>query len=223
MNRTLSGEPRTYTRKPGSKTPAEARAALLKAKTDPAPIKKRGASALETPITKGARRHLDTSTYEGAALVDPNKPLTLQQREFAKLWASGESIATAAVRAGYGQESIGYRMARMPNILRVYQQEKAAYEAASQMTRKKVMDMLLESFEMAKLMAEPASMVSAAREVGKMCGYYEPVKHTLDITVKGDVTLRQLNGMTDAELLKTLHADTPLLIPNLDEVSDEPQ
>ena len=44
------------------------------------------------------------------------------------------------------------------------------------MTRKKVMDMLLESYDMAKLMAEPASMVSAAREIEKMCGYYAPVE-----------------------------------------------
>ncbi len=211
----------TQTRlKPGSKTRPEALAAIAKAKVSPAPIKKRGASALETPITKGARQYLSTTSAKNAALTDPNKPLTLQQREFAKLWASGESIASATVRAGYADEGFGYRMARMPSILRVYQAEKAAYEQASQMTRKKVMDGLLEAVEMAKLMAEPATMVSGWREIGRMCGYYEPVKHTLDINIKGDVTLRQLNSMSDAELLKALHSEAPLSLPNLDEVDD---
>ena len=121
------------------------------------------------------------------------------------------------MRAGYADEGFGYRMARMPSILRVYQAEKAAYEQASQMTRKKVMDGLLEAVEMAKLMAEPATMVSGWREIGRMCGYYEPAKHTLDINIKGDVTLRQLNSMSDAELLKALHSEAPLSLPNLDE------
>lgn len=208
----------TQTRtKTGPKTRPEALAAIAKAKVSPAPIKKRGASALETPISKNVRSYVNTSTAENAALVDPNKPVTLQQKEFAKLWASGESIASATVRAGYADESVGYRMARMPNVLRVYQAEKAAYESASQMTRKKVMDGLLEAVEMAKLMAEPATMVSGWREIGRMCGYYEPVKHTLDINIKGDVTLRQLNSMSDADLLKALHSEAPLALPNLDE------
>lgn len=211
----------TQTRlKPGSKTRPEALAAIAKAKVSPAPLKKRGASALETPISKNVRSYVNTSTAENAALVDPNKPVTLQQKEFAKLWASGESIASATVRAGYADESVGYRMARMPNVLRVYQAEKAAYESASQMTRKKVMDGLLEAVEMAKLMAEPATMVSGWREIGRMCGYYEPVKHTLDINIKGDVTLRQLNSMSDADLLKALHSEAPLALPNLDGVDD---
>jgi phage terminase small subunit len=204
----------------GPKSRAEALAAIAKGKVNPAPIKKRGASALETHQSKNVRQYVSASSAENAALIDPNKPLTLQQREFAKLWASGETIKTATVRAGYADESFGYRMARMPNVLRVYQQEKAAYEAASQMTRKRVMDGLLEAVEMAKLMAEPATMVSGWREIGRMCGYYEPVKHTLDINIKGDVTLRQLNGMTDAELLKALHSEAPLALPNLDEVDD---
>ena len=81
------------------------------------------------------------------------------------------------------------------------------------MTRKKVMDMHLEAFEMAKLMAEPASMVSAAREIGRMCGYYEPVKHTVDVNVKGEVAVRQLNAMSDSDLLKLITGGAALSLP----------
>ena len=48
---------------------------------------------------------------------------------------------------------------RHPNILRLYNEEKRKYEEASQMTRKKVMDGLLEGIEMAKLIAEPATVI----------------------------------------------------------------
>jgi phage terminase small subunit len=181
------------------------------------PDKKRGknASLAKDPVAKNTRQYRNTSSAATAALIDPNKPLTLQQHEFAKQWASGETITNASIRAGYADTQVGYRLARMPNVLRVYNEEKRLYEEAAQMTRKKVMDMHLEAYQMARLMAEPATMVSAAREIGKMCGYYEPVQHRVKIDVQGEVTVRQLNSMTDAELLKMITdaGAGPLAIP----------
>lgn len=186
---------------------------LVKPKRHVAPKRGAGASTAKNPVAKNTRQHADTSTYEGAESVDPDKPLTSQQLAFAQAWASGESVSSAALRAGYSQDSIGYRLIRMPNVRRAYDAEKRKYEEACQMTRKKVMDMHLEAFEMAKLMAEPASMVSAAREIGRMCGYYEPVKHTVDVNVKGEVAVRQLNAMSDSDLLKLITGGAALSLP----------
>lgn len=150
-----------------------------------------------------ARAYRDTSTMAAAESVSPDKPLTDKQKLFVKFWAQGESIHTASSRAGYADcGTLAYRMVRMPNVLRLYEAEKAKYEAVADMSRKKVMDMLLESFDMAKLMAEPASMVSAAREIGKMCGYYAPVERKISIT--GNVIVDKMNKLSDAELLKIL-------------------
>lgn len=175
-------------------------------------LQKRGRAA--TSQAKGERiadqrsLALNTSLYENAELVSPDKPLTEKQLLFAKYWAEGDTPHNAALRAGYastgGQSPLAYRMIRMPNILRVYKAEKAKYEEASQMTRKKVMDMLVEAYDMAKLMAEPASMVSAAREVGKMSGYYEPVVKKIDITMNGKAMVKKLDQMSDEELQKII-------------------
>lgn len=150
-------------------------------------------------------KYPETTTMAAAALVPADKPLTTQQREFVKHWAAGDSIPNAMARAGYNdQPSYGYRMAKMPNILALYNEEKRLYEEASQMTRKRVMDMLVDAYDMAKLMSEPASMVSAAREVGKMCGYYEPVKTQVSVTVNGQVNIAQMSRLSDDELLKII-------------------
>lgn len=204
MDRTSTREPR----RPGPVPKDLAKQRVAEARATPPKVKKRGAAAPKTAVDKDVRKYRDTSNAARAALVDPDKPLTVQQAAFAKNWASGDTIANACLRAGYESESYGYVMARMPNVLRVYNREKALYEEACQMTRKKVMDMQLEAFQMAKLMAEPASMVSAAREIGRMCGYYEPVKHQISVDVKGEVTVRQLNSMTDADLLKLITGAT---------------
>lgn len=187
----------------------------------PVTTSKRGAAKTETVQSKNVRAYRNTGTIGQAALVSVDKPLTAQQVAFVQHWARGESISSAALRAGYANEGVAYRMVHMPNIRALYEKEKVLYEAAAQMTRQRVMDGLLEGIEMAKLMSEPASMISGWREIGKMCGYYEPVKHTLDVNVKGEVTVRQLNALSDAELLKLITAPGPMSPPSLSAPGDE--
>lgn len=173
------------------------------------PTPKRGARTTEeAKSTRIAtvRSAPDTSSYEACEAVDPNKPLTEKQRLFVKNWAAGDTPMNAAIRAGYseGGATLSYRLIRMPNILALYEQEKKAYEDSVQMTRKRVMEGLLEGVEMAKLMAEPASMIAGWREIGKMCGYYEPVKKKIDINVQGNVVMQRMERMTDEELMKLI-------------------
>lgn len=176
----------------------------------PTHAKKRGKSALpetkERNVALVRERGLDTSDYANAALIDPDKPLTDKQKGFVKFWAAGESLMSAAYKAGYDESSLtyAYRLAKQPNVLKLYEEEKRLYEEASNMSRKKVMDMLVEAYDMAKLMAEPASMVSAAREIGKMCGYYEPVAKKVDITVNGKALTKRLDQMSDEDLAKMI-------------------
>ena len=153
------------------------------------------------------RKAPNTGTMAVAASIDPDKPLTDRQRAFAIEWAKGNTIPNALARAGFSvaDHSLGYRMAKMPNVLKLYNAEKAKYEEAAQMTRKKVMDMLIESYEMAKLMAEPATMVSAAREVGKMCGYFT-VQHKVEVNVNQTVAMGRMNALSDEDLIKLIES-----------------
>lgn len=140
---------------------------------------------------------------EVADAVDPDKPLTEKAKLFVKFWAQGESISSAAARAGYGDgATYAYRLVHYPQVKALYAQEKALYEQAAQMTRKKVMDMLVESYDMAKMCAEPSSMVSAAREIGKMCGYYEPQKIKIEHTLADGAA--RMDRLSDEELLEVI-------------------
>lgn len=181
------------------------------------PPKKRASAPPQQRAAEVRRRGFDTDSKATAALVDPDKPLTAMQKQFVKMWAQGESITSAAARAGYaGDSSIAYRMCHMPNILRAFDEEKRLYELACSMTRKKVMDGLLEGIEMAKLAGEPASMVAGWREIGRMCGYYEPRKVEVGVSFTGGAIQDRLNRMSDAELLK-------LITEDIAETADEPE
>ena len=155
-------------------------------------------------------RGKDTGTVAVAETVDPNKPLTEKQRLFVRFWAEGETIKNASLKAGYADGAqMAYRMVHMPNVLALKAELSAKYEEEAQMTRKKVMDMHMEAYDMAKLMAEPATMVSAAREIGKMCGYYAPVEHRMKVDVTGNIILDRMNSLSDAELLKVITQSSP--------------
>ncbi len=135
------------------------------------------------------------------------RPFTAAQKNFVKFWAQGESIGSASVRAGYTkQDTTMYEFSKRDYVIAEYQKEKAKFEAAAQMTREKVMDMLKEAYDTAKLLSEPASMVAAAREIGKMCGYYAPSESRVKVDVSGNVMVQRLNSMSDEELLKMISA-----------------
>lgn len=127
--------------------------------------------------------------------------LNPMQRAFIDEWAKGETIASAAKRAGYAAPSNMYTLMEFNPSFRALASAARAKNAESlNMTRERVMQGLLEAADMAKLMAEPASMVSAWREIGKMCGFYAPVEHKF--RVEGNVTIDKMNRLTDAELLE---------------------
>ena len=174
---------------------------------------KRGTNATEK--SKAARLAAlrasapNTGDLTGTAEANPDRPLTTRMKEFVKLWAQGETILSAAIRAGYNDGgTYAYRLAKDPAILKIYHREKEAYAAAVGMTRQKVMEGLLEAVEMAKIQADPTAMIAGWREVGKMCGYYEPVKKQIDVNLTGNVVMQRLNKLSDAELLKLIETET---------------
>ena len=140
--------------------------------------------------------------------LNPDRPLTEKQRAFVKFWAGGESIRSASLKAGYNDDaSIAYRLAKDPAVLKIYNREKALYEESAQMSRKKVLEGLLEGVEMAKMQGDAGNVIGGWREVGKMCGYYEPIRRKIDINLSGSVEIRQLERMSDDQLLRLVKGE----------------
>lgn len=169
---------------------------------------KRGRNAIKEVgkiRTAALRAHVvDARTLADIEKKNADRALTEKQLLFTRLWAQGETPRTAAVLAGYSESSsnIAWKLTNDPAILKLYHEEKRLYEEAAQMTRKRVMDMMVEAYDCAKMMSEPSSMVAAARELGKMCGYYEPEKKI--IRIEGASLIDQLDRLSDEELEKLL-------------------
>ena len=174
------------------------------------PIQKRRREAEKGERVASVRTALSTTTMAAAAAVSPDKPLTGKQKAYALARARGESVPNAMAAAGYNEQpSYGYRLDKMPNVQALIRQEQALYAEAAQVDRKKVIDMQLEAYEMAKMMAEPSTMVAAAREIGKICGLYEPKKVELTVSGRVEHEIHRFEAMSDAELLQVLAQGLP--------------
>jgi phage terminase small subunit len=86
------------------------------------------------------------------------------------------------------------------------------------MTRKKVMDGMLEAIEMAKIQADPGVMVNGWREIGRMCGYYAAEKKVLDINITAKRTVDKMETLSDAELLEMIDRDSDMIEGEFTEV-----
>lgn len=157
------------------------------------------------PSTRAKKRPPNKPTNKAtAALTDPNKPVTQLQRQFVHFVARGESPQNALFKAGFGQgisPSYGYQLLAMPAIANLLKAEQAKFREDTKLERIHIIEMLREAYDMAKLMAEPASMVSAAREMGKLIGAYEPKKVEINIATGGQRAVQQLS---DEELFRKI-------------------
>lgn len=143
-------------------------------------------------------------------LDEPKGDLTPQQKMFAKFWAAGDSIASAALRAGYSDPIYGHQLKIIPKIRQVYEIEKAAYQIAAQVSKEDVINGIKDAIADAKLMSEPATQIAGWREIGKLCGYYEAKKIDVNVNVQGAVMLDRMNKMSDSELLKIINEASAL-------------
>jgi phage terminase small subunit len=161
----------------------------------------------------------DASYYQGLKTTrgeNADKPLSEQQRLFVRFHVHEQMNVTAAARAaGYkGNASVaGMSLMKNPAVLKAIERAQEEYRLASQMTRKKVIDGFLEAIDLARMQSEPASMIAGWREVGRVCGLYEPTKTRMEVSVNGSVTLQRLETMTDAELLQLMH-EQPEALPS---------
>ena len=129
--------------------------------------------------------------------------LTQRQKDFVAARAKGMNCVQAAQAAGCPIPKVqGYQMENNPKIRAALDKEWARAEKVSEITKSKVMEGMLSAIEQAKLLADPTAQIAGWREVAKMCGYYEPKKVQLEVSVSAKRMFSQFETLSDEELLK---------------------
>ncbi|MBN9411602.1 MAG: terminase small subunit [Burkholderiales bacterium] len=106
---------------------------------------------------------------------DADRPLTPKQRKFVEEYSLSGKAGAAAVEAGYAEKSAKVSASRMLRSRRV--QEALAARGADarakfNLTRDGLVKELLCAVDLARERGDPMAMVAAARELGRLCGFY---------------------------------------------------
>lgn len=129
--------------------------------------------------------------------------LSEKQRSYVDARVKGMSCIQAAQAAGYSNPEIqGYQIEKSPFVVAALEVEWKKAEKVSEMSKKKVMNGMLSAIDQAKLLADPTAQISGWREIAKMCGYYEPQRVQVEVSVSAKRLFSQFETLSDDELLK---------------------
>ena len=133
--------------------------------------------------------------------------LSPKQLRFVDEYLVDHNGTQAATRAGYGPSGArvaAYRLLSNVAISSLIESRRQADATRLSITRENVLERLLEAFEVARENSEPAAMVAAAREMGKMLGFYAAVRMEASMGVKELAPRGQFERMTDEQLFKLI-------------------
>ena len=139
--------------------------------------------------------------------MSANIPLTAKQARFIDEYLVDANGTQAAIRAGYGASGArvaAHRLLTNVAISSAIEARRQADSARLAITRQNVLQQLVEAFGLARDMGQPAVMVAAARELGRLMGFYAPVQATVALAGDADSLQRQLRAMSDDELFRQI-------------------
>ena len=132
------------------------------------------------------------------------KPLTPRQEQVVENYVLCGNATEAARRAGEGEREAGVtatRLLKNANVLAAIDVLRAADAERFALSREAVIEELLAAIAVAKEQSNPLVVISGWREIAKMCGFCQPVKHQVRLTDGQLEMRRRLEAMSDEELI----------------------
>lgn len=129
----------------------------------------------------------------------PSVAIDERRKIVADALLEGHSQADA-LRAG------GYHPTNADNVMRQEDVQQYLAEARGELQdittlkRLDVINIFIEAIDMARTLADPAQMINGAKEVGKMLGFYEPERISIEHSGTVTAMAAKFKQLTDEEL-----------------------
>lgn len=132
-------------------------------------------------------------------------PPHVMQRIFCENIALGATKTAAARVAGYSDPSNrGCILMKKPEILEIIEALRIETRKASQVTRERAIEGLLESIEHARMVNDPGAMIRGWQELNRMHGFHAPTKIEVDLPEGTKAVLNTLASVPKEKLLELL-------------------
>lgn len=138
------------------------------------------------------------------APVVPSAELTERERLYVQARAQGMRHHVSLRAAGFSLKSYpaAHLLEDKPHIAAALAAERRAYAAASQISRKDVIDGISEAVAQARIQADPMAQIAGWREIAKICGHYAPEVRRLELSDDARRVMQKFEAMSDEDLLQ---------------------
>lgn len=115
----------------------------------------------------------------------------------------GMHVTQAAAHAGYAFPGhVAHALLDRPAVREELQRRLTKNRQFLEMTKEKAQAMVMRAYEIAELQADAGSMVRAASEINRMCGFYATVERKVQLDVTVIQHQEELKTLSDAELIR---------------------
>ena len=156
--------------------------------------------------------------------VLPERPnLTKAQVEFLHFYISSPFIPLNEIcrQAGIIPSQVARWKKNSERFRAALRIEHLRTQQVTNMSRKRVMHGILEAIDMAKDQRQPSTAIAGWREVGRMCGFYEPERREVQLSVTGKEVIEELKSLTRTQLLELASQHQPELLDGEFEVVEQ--
>ena len=135
----------------------------------------------------------------------PDRPsLTKKQIEFLHIYTASPFLSFKEIcrQAGVTPTQVAKWKKNSDKFMVALETEHRRSRQVLNMSRKNVMRGILEAIDMAKDMRQPNGMITGWKEIGRMCGFYEPERREIKLSVDGQQMIEQLRTVSKEKLLE---------------------
>lgn len=152
------------------------------------------------------RQSTDTPLQENErqGLLPDRPTLTKKQIEFLHIYTASPFMPLKEIcrQVGIQPGQVAKWKKNSDNFNSALATEHRRSQQVVNMSRKTVMRGLLEAVDMAKDMRQPGGMISGWKEIGRMCGFYEPERREINLSVNSKQILEEMKTISREKLLE---------------------
>ena len=138
--------------------------------------------------------------------------LTGMQAVVVEKTLEGKDPVAALTAAGYAQPRTSTDAVFKSNaVQQALAEARDELSSAAQIKRADVLDGIMEAINMARLAADPATMIKGWTEVGKILGHYTPEVKRVEVTMNQKRLQSKYEAMTDEELLRIIDGEATVV------------
>lgn len=139
--------------------------------------------------------------------LSERKTLSPKQAEFLHAFAATPyaSISALCKQVGVKNSQVTYWKKNSAAFKAAMEKEYNRSQQVANVNRKTIIRGLLDAVDLAKDMRQPTGMISGYKEIGRMCGFYEPERREIRLSVDSKQLLEELQTLPKERLLEMLN------------------